>query len=105
MPMLLFSQLPTTVLSAAPQMPVCTYTIRKDEIDGAVLRYARVGEQVVHRWECQSDSYGMLVHSCFVEDGQGQRMDVVDARGCHVDEYIFNDPTYIEALTMAYREA
>jgi hypothetical protein len=24
---------------------------------------------------------------------------------CHVDEYIFNDPTYIEALTLAYREA
>lgn len=35
-------------------MPVCTYTIRKDEIDGEVLRYARVGDQVVHRWECQT---------------------------------------------------
>ena len=66
-------------------MPVCTYTIRKDEIDGPILRYARVGEQVVHRWECQTgecrrgatrthvcaDVYGMLVPSCFVEDGQG----------------------------------
>lgn len=46
--------LPTTALTQTHDMPVCTYTIRKDEIDGPVLRYARVGEQVVHRWECQT---------------------------------------------------
>lgn len=35
-------------------MPECTYTIRKDELDGPILRHARVGDQVVHRWECRS---------------------------------------------------
>lgn len=35
-------------------MPKCTYTIRKDEIDGPILKYARVGDQIVHRWECES---------------------------------------------------
>lgn len=35
-------------------MPQCTYTIRKDELNGDVLKYARVGDQVVHVWECLS---------------------------------------------------
>lgn len=34
--------------------PNCIYTIRRDEIDGPILKYARVGEQIVHRWECLS---------------------------------------------------
>lgn len=38
-------------------MPECTYTIRKDELDGPILRHARVGEQVVHRWECRSGKF------------------------------------------------
>lgn len=31
--------------------------------------------------------YGMLVHSCFVEDGQGEKQLVIDERGCLI--YIF----------------
>lgn len=37
-----------------PPMPQCTYTIRKDELNGQILKYARVGDQVVHVWECES---------------------------------------------------
>ena len=59
----LCSMLPTTAISLTHPMPVCTYTIRKDEIDGPVLRYARVGEQVVHRWECQSGECEMIEHN------------------------------------------
>lgn len=49
-----FSMLSTAVITYTIPMPVCTYTIRKDEIDGEVLKYAKVGDQVVHRWECQT---------------------------------------------------
>jgi len=86
-------------------MPQCSYTIRKDEIDGEILRYARVGDQVVHRWQCDTDIFGILVHSCYVEDGQGQRVHIVDENGCHRDRFILGDPTYVEKLNMAYRES
>lgn len=28
-----------------------------------------------------SEMYGMLVHSCLVEDGQGEKFEVIDANG------------------------
>jgi len=28
-----------------------------------------------------SDMYGMLVHSCLVEDGQGEKFEVIDENG------------------------
>ncbi|GMR29931.1 hypothetical protein PMAYCL1PPCAC_00126, partial [Pristionchus mayeri] len=99
------SALPTETLSYEMPMPTCSYTIRRDQLDGPILRYARVGDQVVHRWECESEMYGVLVHSCFVEDGQGEKAMIVDDRGCHTDHTLLGDPTYVEALNMAYRES
>ncbi|KRX96277.1 Cuticlin-1 [Trichinella pseudospiralis] len=98
---------PITVTQIAQSFPEpsCSYTIRKDELDGEVLKYARVGQQVVHRWECETSVYGMLVHSCFVEDGQGRRVMVIDEQGCHTDRLLLGDPTYVEALNVAYRES
>lgn len=78
-------------------MPTCQYTIRKDELDGPILHYANVGDQVVHRWECQSEDHGMLVHNCYVEDGQGEKRMVIDERGCHVD-LVLGDPTYVKGI-------
>ncbi|KAK0404543.1 hypothetical protein QR680_017500 [Steinernema hermaphroditum] len=103
--MLLWSTLPTEVLQNEMPKPECVYTIRKDEIDGPILRYAKVGDQVVHRWECNSDIYGLLVHSCYVDDAQGSKELVIDEHGCHTDRVLIGDPTYVQALNMAYREA
>uniref|UniRef100_A0A1I7Z323 ZP domain-containing protein n=1 Tax=Steinernema glaseri TaxID=37863 RepID=A0A1I7Z323_9BILA len=97
------STLPTEVLHSDMPLPECTYTIRKDEIDGPLLKFANVGDQVVHRWECNSDVYGLLVHSCYVDDGQGNKHIVIDDMGCHTDS-VLGDPTYVNALNMAYRE-
>uniref|UniRef100_A0A0N5AN64 ZP domain-containing protein n=1 Tax=Syphacia muris TaxID=451379 RepID=A0A0N5AN64_9BILA len=96
------SALPTESITYTVPMPMCTYTIRKDEIDGPILRYARVGDQVVHRWEY---IYGILVHSCYVEDGQGEKQLIIDENGCHKDKTLLGGPTYVKALNMAYREA
>uniref|UniRef100_A0A183BYZ8 ZP domain-containing protein n=1 Tax=Globodera pallida TaxID=36090 RepID=A0A183BYZ8_GLOPA len=86
-------------------IPQCHYSIRKDELNGEILKFARVGDLIVHRWECESDQFGMLVHSCFVEDVQGERVPVIDERGCHKDQNLLGDPTYSEALNLAYRES
>uniref|UniRef100_A0A915DC67 ZP domain-containing protein n=1 Tax=Ditylenchus dipsaci TaxID=166011 RepID=A0A915DC67_9BILA len=99
------SPLPTVTVAYDMPMPVCDYTIRKDNLDGPVLRYAKVGDQVVHRWQCKSEMYGMLVHSCYVEDGQGEKRMVIDERGCHIDQIVLGDPTYTEDLNLAYRES
>ncbi|PAV79854.1 hypothetical protein WR25_01965 isoform B [Diploscapter pachys] len=122
------SNLPTEAVQSDLPMPTCSYTIRSDQLDGSVLKYARVGDQVVHRWECNSDEYGLLVHSCYVEDGQGEKQMIIDENGlennlikshrfcrkkqilkpqfsCHTDHLLLGDPTYVEALNMAYRES
>uniref|UniRef100_A0A8R1XSY3 ZP domain-containing protein n=1 Tax=Onchocerca volvulus TaxID=6282 RepID=A0A8R1XSY3_ONCVO len=99
------SAIATQALEYEYPFPNCIYTIRKDEIDGPILKYARVGDQIVHRWECSSDVYGLLVYNCYVEDGQGQKQIVIDENGCHTDRTILGDPTYVESLNMAYRES
>ncbi|CAI4233042.1 unnamed protein product [Auanema sp. JU1783] len=99
------SSLPTESIAADVPMPTCTYTIRKDSLDGPILQIARVGDQIVHRWQCDSDEYGVLVHNCFVEDGHGQKHLIIDDNGCHTDRLLLGDPTYVEALNMAYRES
>ncbi|ETN80600.1 hypothetical protein NECAME_02347 [Necator americanus] len=97
--------LPSEPLNNDVIVPSCSYTIRKDSLDGPILSYARVGEQVVHRWNCDSEQFGILVHSCIVEDGQGERQTIIDENGCHTDRRLLGDPTYAEALNMAYRES
>uniref|UniRef100_A0AC34PVW5 Uncharacterized protein n=1 Tax=Panagrolaimus sp. JU765 TaxID=591449 RepID=A0AC34PVW5_9BILA len=34
--------------------PHCNYTIRSETLDGPMVRMARIGEQIVHRWDCDS---------------------------------------------------
>ncbi|VDK88398.1 unnamed protein product [Litomosoides sigmodontis] len=90
---LLYSALATQAVEYDYPFPNCIYTIRKDEIDGPILKYARV------------DAYGLLVHNCYVEDGQGEKQIIIDENGCHTDRTVLGDPTYVESLNMAYRES
>lgn len=43
--------------------------------------YGQVGEQIYHVWECDDDTHGFLVHSCFVNDGRGTQFDLVGITG------------------------
>ncbi|KAL6737153.1 hypothetical protein Aduo_010822 [Ancylostoma duodenale] len=99
------SMAPPETLNYEVTLPTCSYTIRKDSLDGPILSYAMVGDQVVHRWNCDSDDFGILVHSCTVEDGQGEKRVIIDENGCHTDRHLLGDPTYAESLNIAYREA
>ena len=48
---------------------------------GDEIRYATVGDAVYHVWHCPSQLNGMLVQNCYVEDGQGNRILIIDQNG------------------------
>ncbi|VDN53434.1 unnamed protein product [Dracunculus medinensis] len=75
------SELTTSILDSGHVMPQCSYTLHRDSANGPILRYARVGDIIYHVWDCPSDVYVMLVHSCFILDGQGGEHKVIDSYG------------------------
>ncbi|CAJ0586725.1 unnamed protein product, partial [Mesorhabditis spiculigera] len=63
------------------ETPKCSYRIRKNDKDGPEVHYASVGERVFHVWSCESANAGILVQNCYVEDGQGNRILIIDQNG------------------------
>jgi hypothetical protein len=50
--------LPTESLEAATMlMPNCEYSVRQDTLNGPRVRYVRVGDKLVHRWECDNRAF------------------------------------------------
>ncbi|CAJ0945732.1 unnamed protein product, partial [Mesorhabditis belari] len=86
------------------ETPTCSYTIRKDSKDGPEAHYASVGERVFHVWSCESATAGILIQNCYVEDGQGNRILIIDQNGCGVDHYVMATPNYSPDLTSAFQE-
>ncbi|KAF8361500.1 cutl-16, partial [Pristionchus pacificus] len=75
------SELTTELLSHEREQPTCTYSLKKDSPNGPNIKVASVGDSIYHVWECPSEIYAMLVHSCVVQDGQGQEQKVMDENG------------------------
>lgn len=99
------SMLPTTDLIDTAKMPLCTYSVHKDSITGPLVQYAKVGDTVFHVWNCESDMFSMLVHSCFVDDGNGEeRKPLLDEHGCAIDPLILPDLTYNKNNNLAYAQ-
>lgn len=68
----------------------CSYDILSDDgADSKPVKYARIGDQVYHKWTCYTSApstpdnvYCMRVHSCSVNDGQGgEPFYVLDSNG------------------------
>lgn len=38
-------------------MPNCEYSIRSGTLNGPKVRYAQVGDRLVHRWECDNREF------------------------------------------------
>ncbi|CAD5209890.1 unnamed protein product [Bursaphelenchus xylophilus] len=99
------SALPTTELVDTAKMPQCTYSVRRGSVNGPVVAYATIGEPVFHVWQCDSDTFSMLVHNCFVDDGAGrERKPILDENGCSIDPIIVSDLTYNNGANLAYSE-
>ncbi|KAK0395858.1 hypothetical protein QR680_001466 [Steinernema hermaphroditum] len=84
-----------TNLEGIIQPPKCRYEIVNDL--GSLIKNVRVGDFIDHRWVCDTpvkENYGMLVHDCYAEDGQGRRELVVDGEGCSRDSFVIPTPSY-----------
>lgn len=46
----------------------------------------------------------MLVHSCYADDGNGDRIDVIDSAGCSNDIHLVGTPEYRTSLRLATKE-
>uniref|UniRef100_A0AAF5DCL6 ZP domain-containing protein n=1 Tax=Strongyloides stercoralis TaxID=6248 RepID=A0AAF5DCL6_STRER len=90
------NKLTTQVIENTFHLPQCSYSLRHS-IDGGPLDYANVGQPVTHVWQCDQIAgfvYEMLIHSCYVDDGNGNKFELVDNKGCAVDHYLLSDIQY-----------
>ncbi|VDK76860.1 unnamed protein product [Litomosoides sigmodontis] len=88
-------------------MPVCKYEILDGSPAGPPVFYAVIGQMVYHKWTCETDAenqFCMTVHSCFVDDGNGDRVQLIDEQGCAKDKYLLQNLEYVSDL-MAGKEA
>ncbi|VDN04594.1 unnamed protein product [Thelazia callipaeda] len=80
----------------------CAYDVLKNSIDGEAVKYANIGDQLIHKWSCASEEYGMLVHSCLVHEPGGTTFKLINDRGCITDHTLMQPLVYNEKLTVAY---
>ena len=94
-------------------MPQCTYEVLKEgpgtftflnlnsrHSDGLPVAFARIGDSVYHKWSCVGDAtkYCITVHTCVVDDGQGEKRVLLDEQGCAQDQYLLDNLQYPTAL-------
>uniref|UniRef100_A0A0K0D220 ZP domain-containing protein n=1 Tax=Angiostrongylus cantonensis TaxID=6313 RepID=A0A0K0D220_ANGCA len=51
--------------------------------------------------ENEKDTFGMLVHSCYVDNGYGDRVDILSEKGCGLDAVLLSTPDYDDSLRLA----
>ncbi|VDP14310.1 unnamed protein product [Heligmosomoides polygyrus] len=98
---------PPTLHTKQVPMPVCKYEVLDGSPTGFPVYFATVGQMVYHKWTCeaeQADTFCMVVHSCFVDDGNGEKVQLINENGCALDKYLLTNLEYPEDL-MAGREA
>uniref|UniRef100_A0A915Q4C4 ZP domain-containing protein n=1 Tax=Setaria digitata TaxID=48799 RepID=A0A915Q4C4_9BILA len=101
------SEMTTAFQTQVVPMPVCRYEILEGGPSGTPVRYAMVGDHVYHKWTCDSettDTFCALVHSCVVDDGKGDTVQILNEDGCALDKYLLNNLEYPTDL-MAGQEA
>ncbi|CAG9536252.1 unnamed protein product [Cercopithifilaria johnstoni] len=78
-------------------MPVCRYELLDGGPTGEPVQYAVVGQPIYHKWTCDSETVNIfcaLVHSCFVDDGNGDKVQILNGEGCALDKYLLNNLEY-----------
>lgn len=70
---------------------------------GQPVKYATVGQQVYHKWTCDSETANVfcaLVHSCYVDDGHGDSINLLNEQGCALDKYLLNNLQYSTGMIL-----
>ncbi|KAL1240710.1 Cuticlin-6 [Trichinella spiralis] len=70
-----------TLEKEVKEKPDCMYTIRRDTVNGPLLRWARLGSRIVHRWECESCS-------------ENKKVLMIDADGCPTKDSFLKNISY-----------
>ncbi|CAJ0581315.1 unnamed protein product, partial [Mesorhabditis spiculigera] len=97
------NELPPQTIDEEMEAPVCQYTLHKDSINGPNVQRVKVGDPIYHVWECPTDAFAMLIHSCVVYDGQsGNQVPVIDENGCSLDPFLMPELTYSKELTKTF---
>ncbi|VDM36712.1 unnamed protein product [Toxocara canis] len=101
------SEITTAFQTQIVPMPVCRYEILDGGPTGQPIQFATIGQQVYHKWTCDSetvDTFCAVVHSCTVDDGKGDTVEILNADGCALDKFLLNNLEYPTDL-MAGQEA
>ncbi|KHN87040.1 Cuticlin-1 [Toxocara canis] len=91
------SEITTAFVTQLVPMPICRYEILDGGPTGQPIQIATIGQQVYHKWTCDSetvDTFCAVVHSCFVDDGNGDKVDLLNEEGCALDKYLLNNLEY-----------
>uniref|UniRef100_A0A914Q8G6 ZP domain-containing protein n=1 Tax=Panagrolaimus davidi TaxID=227884 RepID=A0A914Q8G6_9BILA len=79
-------------------MPICRYELLDGGPYGPPIAYATVGQKVYHKWTCEpvttDSTFCMIVHSCVVDSGLREFIDILDRRGCALDSLLLPDLEY-----------
>uniref|UniRef100_A0A915PZL6 ZP domain-containing protein n=1 Tax=Setaria digitata TaxID=48799 RepID=A0A915PZL6_9BILA len=101
------SEITTAFQTQVVPMPVCRYELLDGGPTGQPVQFATVGQPIYHKWTCDSeavDTFCAVVHSCFVDDGNGDKVQILNDEGCALDKYLLNNLEYPTDL-MAGQEA
>ncbi|KAH7727358.1 CBN-CUT-3 protein [Aphelenchoides avenae] len=96
------SEITTLFQTQVVPMPVCRYEILEGGPTGQPIQFATIGQQVYHKWTCDSetqDTFCAVVHSCTVDDGAGDTVQILNQEGCALDRFLLNNLEYPTDLT------
>lgn len=91
------SEITTQFQTQVVPMPVCKYEILEGGPTGQPIQFATIGQQVYHKWTCDSetvDTFCAVVHSCVVDDGNGDTVQILNEEGCALDKFLLNNLEY-----------
>uniref|UniRef100_A0A915J092 ZP domain-containing protein n=1 Tax=Romanomermis culicivorax TaxID=13658 RepID=A0A915J092_ROMCU len=85
----------TMPITQFSDMPICEYKVMqkstKNDLETQLASVVSLGEKLYHKWTCKSSTtnlWCMTVHSCYVKDTVGNKIEIVDENGCSIDKYI-----------------
>ncbi|CAD5214350.1 unnamed protein product [Bursaphelenchus okinawaensis] len=104
---LLIDMPPAPMQTQTVPIPVCKYEVLDGSPTGPPVQFAKVGQMVYHKWTCESQTenqFCMVVHSCKVDDGNGDQVELIDSQGCAKDKFLLSNLDYVTDL-MVGKEA